>query len=105
LKWFITGSYMECRPEDILGVPADVDTLDEQLDDASLHGGEELVPQRIAPLQGIADVGFVSRHSIVAARAVCVRLLGTQKAAQLIHDVLDRSLVWLHRAWDPVVLQ
>ena len=47
------------RPEvDVEPVGADVDPLDQQLDDARLLGGEQLVPERIEPLQRLADVVF-----------------------------------------------
>jgi hypothetical protein len=62
---------MACLPEDILGVPADVDTLDEQLDDARLLGRQEIVSHRIEPLQSLADVGFLrSSFDCRAARQV-----------------------------------
>ncbi len=41
---------------DIDPVRADIDPLDEQLDDACLFGGEVLVPQRIEGFERLADV-------------------------------------------------
>jgi hypothetical protein len=39
-------------------VEANVDPLHEQLHDARLIGREQLVPQRIEPVQGVANLGF-----------------------------------------------
>ena len=43
---------------DVDAVRADIDALDQQLDDARLLGREQFVPERIEPLQRLADLGF-----------------------------------------------
>ena len=48
---------IDAQPQ-VSAVRADVDALDEQLDDARLLGGEQLVPQRIEPLQRLAHLGL-----------------------------------------------
>ena len=54
---------------------ADVDPLDQQLDDPRLLGREQLIPKRIEPLQRLAHIGFAETidQSISALRATCGR--------------------------------
>jgi hypothetical protein len=66
----------------------DLDSLHEELNDACLLGGEELVPERIEPLQRLAYLGFRN----VAPSLPC-RPPGphddfgcSQQSAQLIND-------------------
>ena len=43
---------------DVQPIRADVHPLDQQLHDARLLGGEQLVPERIEPLQRLAHLGL-----------------------------------------------
>jgi putative transposase len=51
-----------CPQLELEPVRLEVDALDQQLDDAGLLGGEELLPERIEPLQGLPHQSF--RQSI-----------------------------------------
>ena len=66
---------------DVGAVRADIDPLDQQLDDPRLLGREQLVPERVEPLQRLAHLGLGEiRPSISALRAMCATMISGERS-------------------------